>query len=300
MTGSCTTGVPRSLVRGMLASVVERVVVVDRADELREVVRALEASDELPIDVESNGLHAYRPALCTVQIARVRDGVVDRIFVLDGLALGRDALAPLAPLLSSGGPPKIVHDLAFDARILAREGIALGGVLDTAVAARFLGIASTGLSSLVESRLGVKLSKELQHHDWGRRPLDPAVLPYLAADVAHLPALSRALFDEARARDVLPEIEAETRYRLDCAIAACEEEDPRPPWVRIKGASALEPVALAVLRAIAEVREDAARRWDLPPFKVVGNEVLLELARARPTDASKLRAIRGLDRGRAA
>lgn len=272
---------------------------VETPEALVEVSRLLSACTAIPLDVESNGLHAYRNALCVLQLAAVRGDEIEQVFIVDTLRLGDEPLGALREVLGPGGPPKILHDLAFDVRILAAHGVLLGNVIDTAIAARFLGEKSTGLSSLAESKLGVKLSKELQHHDWGRRPLTEDLQRYLVDDVAYLPALAQALFGEATARDVVPEIEAETGYRLATSLAAKDEIDPRPPYVRIKGVSSLEPLALSVLRHLAEVREEAARRWDLPPFKVVGNDVLIDLAKKRPSDPADLRKVKGLDRGRA-
>lgn len=272
---------------------------VETEDSLRDAARALASATSIPLDVESNGLHAYKNALCVLQLAAVHGEEVSEVFVVDTLRLGDGPLAALVEVLGPAGPPKILHDLAFDVRILAAHGLPLGNVVDTSIAARFLGEKSTGLSSLAESKLGVKLSKELQHHDWGKRPLTEELTRYLVDDVVHLPALARVLFARAAEVDVVPEIEAETAYRLETSIAACDEVDPRPPYVRIKGAGGLDPLALAVLRRVADVREEASRRWDLPPFKVVGNEVLIELARKRPSDPSDLRRIRGLERGRA-
>ncbi len=269
------------------------VTLVDRADAIASVAGRLSTSEVIPLDVESNGLHAYRPILCTMQLAVVHGGAVEEVIVLDTIAIGDEGLAALRPVLGASGPRKILHDLAFDARILATHGIAVGNVIDTSVTARFLGLTSTGLGTLVEQKLGTKLSKEHQHHDWAHRPLAPELLDYLRDDVAFLPELSRVLVGEAEARDILPEVEAETQYRIDTALASVEVEDPRPPYVRIKGSTALDPLALAVLRRVAEVREEASQRWNLPPFKVVGNEVLLDLARRRPADPSDFRHIKG-------
>jgi len=263
------------------------VIVVDRAERIEELARTLSASSSIPLDVESNGLHAYRAVLCTMQLALVAGDDVQEVFVVDTLALGDEALAPLRVVLGPDGPPKILHDLAFDARMLKQHGVALGRAVDTAIAARFLGIQQSGLASVVESKLGVKLSKELQHHDWGKRPLEAEVLPYLAADVAHLPALARVLFDEADARDITPEIEAETAYRVTTALEG-DGVDPRPPYVRIKGVHGLDPVGRAILRKLAALREDASRAADVPPFKMVGNDVLLAIARSH-----KIEPIRG-------
>jgi ribonuclease D len=275
-----------------------RATLIERGEEVVALADRLTRAEWVPLDVESNGLHAYRAILCTMQVGIVAAGELSEVAIIDTIALGDDALAPLREPLGERGPPKILHDLAFDARILAAHGIALGNVRDTAIAARFLGVAATGLSSLVESRVGVKLSKELQHHDWARRPLTEDLIRYLVDDVAHLPALAAAIFADAEARDIVPEIEAETAYRLLTSLASRDEPDPRPPYVRIKGASSLDPLALAALRAVAEVREEAAQRWNVPPFKVLGNETLIELARRRPADPADIRKHRGLDRGR--
>jgi ribonuclease D len=269
--------------------VTERVqpVVVDREEAIADVAHALSSAQTIPLDVESNGLHAYRAVLCTMQLAAAFEDGVRAIWVIDTLALGDAALQALAHVLGPAGPPKILHDLAFDARMLRQHGVMLGNVIDTAVAARFLGIQQSGLASVAEAKLGVKLSKALQHHDWGKRPLDPEVLGYLGGDVEHLPAIAAALFDEARAKDIVPEIEAETAYRLSTALEQ-EPSDPRPPYVRIKGAHALDATGRAILKRVADVREEAAERWDVPPFKVVGNDVLLAIARTR-----KLEELRG-------
>jgi ribonuclease D len=226
--------------------------------------------------------------------------VVDPIVAAREGASIDEVLAPLRDALGPSGPKKIVHDLAFDARILAKHALPLGNVLDTSLAARFLGATSTSLAAIAQARLGVALSKELQQHDWGKRPLDPSSLPYLAADVAHLPAIARALEEEIASKGIAAELEAETEWRLSTAIAAREDDDPRPPWVRIKGVHDLEAIALAVLRRLADVREAAARKWDVPPFKVLGNDTLMTLAKKRPKSAQEVRAIRGLDRGRGA
>lgn len=272
---------------------------IERAEQVVALAERLSTAELIALDVESNGLHAYKPILCTMQLALVHDGALSEIAIVDTIAIGDAALAPLGAPLGPSGPPKVLHDLAFDARILATHGLQLGNVRDTAIAVRFLGEASTGLSSVVEARLGVKLSKELQHHDWAKRPLTPEWVQYLVADVVHLPSIAQSIASDAEARDIAPEIQAETNYRLQTALASVDEIDPRPPYVRIKGASQLEPMALAVLRAVADIREEAAQRWNVPPFKVVANEVLLELSRKRPADPADIRKVRGLDRGRA-
>jgi ribonuclease D len=48
---------------------------------------------------------------------------------------------------------------------------------------------------------------------------------------------------------------------------------------------------------VAELREREAARLDVPPYKVLGNEVLLAIASARPKTFEELRKVRGATSG---
>ncbi|WP_438031246.1 HRDC domain-containing protein [Sorangium sp. So ce233] len=269
-------------------------VLVERDDDLARLVERAARAEALAVDVEANGLFRYRPRLCTVQLAfREGDGIA--VAVVDAL---RTPVAPLAPLLGASGPPKVLHDLTFDARMLAEAGAPLAGARDTSVAARMLGCAATGLAALLLSELGVTIDKQLQQHDWGRRPLASAELRYLADDVLHLLALDARLAERGRALGIEDEIAEECAYKLATALGP--PRDPRPAYARIKGAQALDPEGRAILRRLVAAREAAAEEADLPAFKIVGSEVLLELAQRRPARADDVRAVRGAAAGRAA
>jgi ribonuclease D len=265
----------------------------DPAELGRIVERCLRAS-RVALDVEANGLFAYRASLCVLQLAWEEEGGL-AIAVVDTLATAVD---PLRPVLGPEGPIKVLHDLSFDARLLDEVGAPLARVRDTSVAARLLGATATGLSAIVAAELGVTLDKRLQQHDWSRRPLLAEHLLYLAEDVRHLLALDDRLARRAEAREVTDEIAEECGYKL--ASARWPPRDARPAYVRVKGAAGLDPVGRAVLRRLVEAREAAAEAADVPPFKVVGNEVLLELAHRRPATLAALSATRGAVTGRAA
>jgi ribonuclease D len=272
---------------------------VETADGLAAVAARAAGAARVAVDVEANGLHAFRPALCTLQLAWPEVGGV-AVAVVDTLAVTAQVggLGLLAPLLGPAGPVKVLHDLTFDARLLAEAGAPLGRVRDTSVAARLLGAAKVGLSALLASELGIAHAKHLQQHDWSRRPLMPEELEYLAGDVRHLPALDERLAQRAEALDIAPEIAEECAYKLGTALAP--PHDTRPAYVRIKGAAALDPPGRAVLRRLCQAREAAAAAADLPPFKVTSNEILLELAARRPLDLPALAAVRGACSGNAA
>jgi ribonuclease D len=263
--------------------------VVAGDDELRAIVAAAAAASRVAVDLEASGMFTYRARICAMQLA----WDAGRVAVVDTLAL---SIGGLAGLLGAGGPVKIVHDVAFDARLLAEADIQLGNVHDTALAARMLGRTATGLASLLESELGVHIAKEMQRHDWRERPLDERMLSYLGQDVTYLAALDDKLWGEVVARGIAEEVLEETRYRLASAVEAIRSPDTSPPYTRVKGVERLAQRELAVLRVVAELREREAARRDVPPHRVASNDALLAIARERPRTAAQVARIRGIPR----
>jgi len=76
--------------------------------------------------------------------------------------------------------------------------------------------------------------------------------------------------------------------------------NPGPLYRKVKGASRLDPRGLAVLEALLEFREAEAQRVDRPPFKVIGNEPLLELAMKKPLRLEELETGKALSRNKSA
>jgi len=276
----------------MTADTRENPLLITREDELDRVARRLAKSPRVAFDLESNGMHAYRAEACVIQLE-----CEGEVILIDGLAT---SLLPLGDLLSSPDTEKIVHDVAFDARILAEAGVKLANARDTSLAARMLSMPATGLASLLESELGVKIDKKMQQHDWGERPLTPAMLTYLAGDVIHLSELADRLFARVAERGIAAEVEEETRYRLAQAIAGAGVEDPRPAYVRLKGIVRVPENELPILRHLANIRDFSARELNVPPYKVLGPDVLFEIARAKPETLDELGRIRGAMGGRRA
>jgi ribonuclease D len=239
------------------------------------------------LDCESNGMHAYRARLCAMQLCPAHTVAAHRVYIVDPLAL--DPLDALVPLLGPDGPPKILHDLGFDTRLLLSRGLRLGNVRDTAVHARFLGMTETGLGSLLSKHLGCTLAKAWQHHDWALRPWPAEALRYLADDVAYLGPLHAFLAARAAETDIAAEVDEESRYALQRALDA--SVDARPAFARVKGYRQLTGAARVAIRALAALRETVAEALDLPPGRVVANAALLELARVRPRTVASLRAI---------
>ncbi len=268
-----------------------RATFIDRIETLVQVVEHLRTAPRVALDTEGNSMYAYRGRVCLVQLC-VADPArpADEVFVVDTLAL--PSIAPLEPLL--GHDPEcvpIVHDVAYDARMLAQAGSPLRHAVDTALHARFLGIGSTGLAPLLSERFGLTLDKELQRSNWGQRPLTDAQIEYVTHDVAYLGPLSAQLDAEARARDVHEEIAVETAWALASALE--REDTTETGYLELKGVRELPPAGRAILRALWLAREREAERVDQPAGRVLSSHALLTLARSRPRSAQAVRSATG-------
>lgn len=84
----------------------------------------------------------------------------------------------------------------------------------------------------------------------------------------------------------------------ECEALAAQVVPERAPdpdaWMYVKGARELPARSLAALRELYELRESLARAADRPPFKILSEEILLELARALPADREVLATVRGV------
>jgi ribonuclease D len=239
------------------------------------------------LDTEGDSLHHYPERLALLQLA-APDGTV---WLVDPLAV--NDLGPLAPMFGETRPVLLVHAGDNDlAHLKRRYGFAFRSIFDTAIAARFLGGKALGLDTLLETWLGVTLPPSRQRDDWSARPLTTAQLDYAAADVRHLFALKARLSEELRAIGRLGWVEEE------CAALAAQIVPERAPdpdaWTYVKGARDLPVRGQAALRELYELRESLARAADRPPFKILSEEILLELARALPADSQTLATIRGV------
>jgi len=263
--------------------------IVTQRSELERLARQWLREDVVAFDTEADSFYHYFDKVCLVQVA-TRDGC----WLIDPIALGGAAeLAPLAPVFASPKVKVLFHAAEYDIYVLKRDcGFEFTNLFDTMVCAQLLGYPAIGLSALVEKHFGVSLPKDEQRSDWSRRPLTDKQLRYAASDVRYLIQLSETLEDELARAGRLDW--AKNDFETLCGRRWPDREFDELGYLRITGARALDPVALAVLRELYLLRDQRSREIDRPPFKVLGNRTLLEIAREKIADLDSLAEIKGI------
>ena len=256
---------------------------LDRTPEVAVFLEECRGEARIAVDLEADSLHSYREKVCLVQVS-----TAERTGILDPLA-DPAILAGLAPLLADAAVLKVLHGGDYDVRLLKRDGVLVRNLFDTMIAAQIAGRPRFGLAALLEEEFGVILDKRYQRADWSRRPLDPGMLAYAAADTAHLFALTDRLSGELARLGRLGWAEEE--------FLLLERVEPSPPkepsCLNLKGAGRLAPRQLARLQALLNLREELAAAWNRPPFKVLSNQVLIDWAVRPPGNRRDLLATPG-------
>lgn len=258
---------------------------VNDAEGLAQVISEILAAGMYALDTEFHRERTYYARLALLQLAW-GDG---EVALVDPLAVD---VAPLREVLVQD-VPCLMHAASQDLPILERAcGTLPTRLMDTQVAAGFVGLGTPGLGALLQRRLGISLAKADRLTDWMRRPLGDDAAVYAATDVAYLHELWASL-----------EEELEGRGRLRWVLDECEQVrlrhseplDPDEAWWRIKEARRLRGQARGIAQAVTAWRERRAREVDRPVRHVLPDLAVVAMSERPPRSRDDLQRVRGLD-----
>ncbi len=253
---------------------------VTTPDSLQELAHYLRRQPILAVDTESNSLHAYQERVCLIQFS-----TIDRDVILDPLPFAD--LDAFGQVFEDPAIEKVFHAAEYDLICLRRDyGFSFSNIFDTMQAGRILGRRQAGLDRLLEEKFGVKTSKRFQKADWGVRPLSPELLIYAALDTHYLIPLRDLLKADLETK-ALWQL-AQEDFRLACDPSAPKPREESPAWRRFSARRELTLRELTIIRELVAWREGTAERLDRPPFKVLDDERLVEVARAQPSTPADL------------
>ncbi len=246
----------------------EGYVYIRESNTLERLIRRIRGAERVAVDTEADSLHNYFEKVCLVQLSLGGEHfLIDPLSELD-LTGFLDALAE---------KPMIVHGGDYDLRMMrASMGFRPHReVFDTMIAAQLLGIERIGLAALLERFFDITIGKEGQKSDWSRRPLSEKQLRYAVNDTRFLERLAERLRGELLQRGRVDWHRESCRAMVD-STGRDNSRDPEEVW-RIKGAGRLTRRQLAYLRELWRWRDMHSRRANRPPFKVFGNQQILDL-----------------------
>ena len=251
---------------------------------VQELADALAGETRLAVDLEAAGFHRYSDRVCLVQVSSP-----DATYLVDPLAV--DPAPALRGPLEAPDVRIIFHGGDYDLRLLDRDlDLHPVNLFDTQTAAALLGEPSLGLASLLETYFSVNLSKKHQRADWAKRPLSEEMLAYAATDTQHLHALADLLSERLDAMGRLAWAQEESSLMESLRWS---EEGKADPVTRVKRARYLELREVALLREAWLWRDEIARRRDRAPFRVVSDNVLVEVVQVRPRSVAGLAEMSG-------
>jgi ribonuclease D len=261
---------------------------VDNSDSLLRLCEQLRKCRRIALDTEFVSEDTYQPELCLVQVA-----TDESLAVIDTVAL-RD-LKPLWSLLVDGTTESVLHagreEVLFCLSAVDRPP---RPIFDVQLAAAFVGCEyPVGYGPLVSKYLGIRPDKGETRTDWRRRPLTRDQIHYALEDVRHLLPLCDRLQVELR------RLGRAEWYRAEAElwISQIEEGRKREQWHRVSGISGLSGQSLAIVRELWRWRDQQARQRNLPPRRVLRDDLIAEIARRRTADPKRIHAVRGLSHG---
>jgi ribonuclease D len=260
------------------------VIWIDKQPAFDSAMSRVAAQKTVAIDTEADSLHSYFDKVCLIQISIPgEDLIIDPLAKLDLSALG--------PILSNPEILKVLHGADYDLRILNRDfGFTLSNLIDTMVSSQLLGYEAFGLGALLERYFALTVDKSHQRADWAMRPLPRAMLEYAASDTRHLIPLADKLKEELIALNRWEWAQEEFARLESIRFSEKESEGFR----RLKGISTFDRRSLAIARALYAWRDEMARAADRPPFKIFGNDAIIDVAKGKVVNEEELAKVKAL------
>ena len=259
---------------------------VDTAQKLYDAASQFADQPSLAVDTESNSLYVYREQVCLVQIS-----IPGKDFLIDPLAV--TDLSCLGPLFANPDQEKIFHASEYDILCLKRDfHFEFTHLFDTLIAARILSEPQVGLAPLLESKLGILMEKKFQRANWGIRPLSSSMRDYARLDSHYLFQLRDLLEENLRARN-LWDLAQEDFHRA-CEVQSHNNNERTQCCWKVAGSQQITDRQAAILQELCNYREDQAQRMNLPLFKVLSNDLLVDLCLQNPQTLEELGQLRGV------
>lgn len=238
-------------------------------------------------DTEFVSENTYRPELGLLQFA-----TPERSVAVDPLAVGD--LSRWWEIMANDTTQVVVHggqaEIRFCLHLIGQRPRKLH---DIQLAEGFRGRSyPLSYSAIVQRVMGQTVDGSQTRTDWLRRPLSEDQMRYALEDVDHVLAIHKRQVDWLKHAERTDWFDAEME-RLITDIVGDEDSSP---WRRLSGTHKLSRRELAIVQKLADWREEEAAFRNRPVRRILRDDLLVDLARRKPSSKQQALATRDLNR----
>ena len=260
---------------------------ISHHEDFLELCDHIRESEVVAFDTEFVSESTYRPALGLLQFAtKSRSVAVDPLEIEDLSAWWEIMADKQTQVIVHGGQAEI----RFCLHAIGRPPHKL---FDIQIAEGFRGRSyPLSYSAIVQRVLNRQTDGSQTRTDWLRRPLSSEQLRYAVEDVEFIPEIFERQTAWLTQHGRLEWAEAEMQRMIDDIVA----DDEMPPWQKISGTHKLTRRELAIIRKLADWREEEAAFRNRPVRRIMRDDLLIDLARRKPNTVQKALATRDMNR----
>ena len=157
-------------------------------------------------------------------------------------------------------------------------------IYDLQISSHLLGYGKPSLKAFIISILQKKEEDFLdcQTSDWNIRPLTKDQVNYAADDVRYLILLKKKISEEIKLRNLSSFIKIRNKALEDMRF-----NDPISPYFKVKNYQSLNKIGKKYMQKFYKVRDEIAQERNLPPYKIVSNDRLIQLSKNPPNNLEK-------------
>jgi ribonuclease D len=238
---------------------------VDTEASLKEVAEKLNGLSEFAFDTEFDRFRwEYGFTLLLLQIF---DG--QTCYLIDPIQLKN--LSSLWTSFQNPAILKVLYSGKEDIDLIKRYGCKPKNIFDVQIASRISNHPAVSFSKLVLAELGIELDKSEQTSNWKQRPLAFSQQHYASNDVIHLLRLKDRFLAEVTEIGMLGILQEE-----NLAIEHSTTPDFAPK-LSDKQKAVYSEHHKEILLKLFVVRDEKGKELNVPPFKVVSDEVLEDI-----------------------
>jgi len=241
---------------------------IDKDEELSSVVRHLESTDQIAIDLEfDRNRYRYGFNLCLIQLFDGED-----CHLIDPLSDSVET-QKLFPVLEDSSVEKVAFAFQEDHRLLHYVGCKPKNIFDLRIASQLLNYPPASLTNIVKDTLEVDMGKSSQNSNWFKRPLKENQIKYAAKDVLYLFDLKKKFKAEAEQKEILQWIDEENQ---NWDHVQYDDSDINN-FIKEKDKRDLNEVEWKVFVSLMEFREKIASQSDRPSYQIFSKDLIYQI-----------------------